>query len=457
MTERNSPAILGTGNIKRLLLEYSGPAIIAMMTSSLYNIIDRIFIGKGVGALAISGLALTFPLMNLAAAFGAMIGAGGATLVSIKLGQKDKRSAEMVLGNVFTLNVILGIVFMALGLYFLDEILYIFGASENTLPYARDFMQVILIGNVVTHLYLGLNSVMRSSGNPNKAMVTTLLTVVVNLILAPIFIFYFNWGIRGAATATVLAQVAALIFVLVHFADKRNFLHFQSGIYRLKKRIVSGIFSIGMAPFVMHACSCLVIIIINNALQSHGGDLAIGAYGIINGIVMLFVMLVMGLNQGMQPIAGYNFGANLHNRVRQVLKLTLIYATIVTSGAFLLGELLPTQIAQLFTDDQELIKISARGMRIVVAVFPIVGMQMVVANFFQSIGRAQWAIFLSASRQLLFLLPLLLIIPAHLDTDGVWLSMPISDGIATFIACGMLYWEFKRKKKSKDSNAQSDL
>ncbi|MCQ2194370.1 MAG: MATE family efflux transporter [Paludibacteraceae bacterium] len=447
MNEKSSPAILGTGNIKKLLWEYSGPAIVAMMASSLYNIIDRIFIGKGVGSLAISGLALTFPLMNLAAAFGAMIGAGGATLVSIKLGQKDKESAEMVLGNVFTLNIILGIVFMLAGLTFLDEILYVFGASENTLPYARDFMEVILLGNVITHLYLGLNSVMRSSGNPNKAMITTLLTVVVNLILAPIFIFYFGWGIRGAATATVIAQLVALIFVLVHFIDKKNYLHFKAGIYKLKARIVGGIFSIGMAPFVMHACSCLVIIIINNALQSHGGDLAIGAYGIINGVVMLFVMLVMGLNQGMQPIAGYNFGANQQARVNQVLKLTIIYASIVMTASFLIGELLPYQVAGLFTDDQELIDISAKGMRIVVSVFPIVGMQMVVTNFFQSIGRAQWAIFHSASRQLLFLLPLLLILPRYYDTNGVWLSMPISDAMSTVVACGMLYYEFRYKKR----------
>lgn len=447
MNEKSSPAILGTGNIKKLLWEYSGPAIVAMMASSLYNIIDRIFIGKGVGSLAISGLALTFPLMNLAAAFGAMIGAGGATLVSIKLGQKDKESAEMVLGNVFTLNIILGIVFMLAGLTFLDEILYVFGASENTLPYARDFMEVILLGNVITHLYLGLNSVMRSSGNPNKAMITTLLTVVVNLILAPIFIFYFGWGIRGAATATVIAQLVALIFVLVHFMDKKNYLHFKAGIYKLKARIVGGIFSIGMAPFVMHACSCLVIIIINNALQSHGGDLAIGAYGIINGVVMLFVMLVMGLNQGMQPIAGYNFGANQQARVNQVLKLTIIYASIVMTASFLIGELLPYQVAGLFTDDQELIDISAKGMRIVVSVFPIVGMQMVVTNFFQSIGRAQWAIFHSASRQLLFLLPLLLILPRYYDTNGVWLSMPISDAMSTIVACGMLYYEFRYKKR----------
>lgn len=446
MTGQKSPMELGTGNIKKLLIEYSGPAIVAMMASSLYNIIDRVFIGQWGGPLAISGLAITFPLMNLAAAFGAMIGAGGATLVSIKMGQKDFESASKVLGNVLMLNVVLGIVFMALGLVFIDQILYVFGASENTLPYARDFMQIILLGNVVTHLYLGLNSVMRSSGYPRKAMYITLLTVLVNLVLAPIFIFYFGWGIRGAATATILAQTVALAFVVWHFLDKHNFIHFKSGIYRMERRIVSGILSIGMAPFVMHSCSCLVIILINKALLKYGGDFAIGAYGIINGIVMLFVMLVMGLNQGMQPIAGYNFGAQQNARVNEVLKLTIIYATVVMSIAFLIGELIPRQIAMMFTSDEDLIRISTNGMRIVLAVFPVVGVQMVVANFFQSIGKASKSVFLSATRQLIFLMPLLFVLPLFFGTNGVWISMPISDALATVIAIILLYNEFRRKK-----------
>ncbi|HOI25855.1 MAG TPA: MATE family efflux transporter [Paludibacteraceae bacterium] len=446
MADVKSPTELGTGNIKKLLIAYSGPAIVAMMASSLYNIIDRIFIGQGVGAMAISGLAITFPLMNLAAAFGAMIGAGGATLVSIKMGQKDSESANKVLGNVLMLNLILGTAFMIFGLIFIDDILSIFGASENTLPYARDFMQIILLGNVVTHLYLGLNSIMRSSGYPRKAMYTTLLTVLVNLILAPIFIFGFDWGIRGAATATVFAQIVALIFVLVHFANKENFIHFKPGIYKLEKRIVSGILAIGMGPFVMHACSCLVVILINNALTRYGGDLAVGAYGIINGIVMLFVMLVLGLNQGMQPIAGYNFGAQQIDRVYEVLRLTIIYATVVMTIAFLLGELIPKQIAMLFTKDEELIRLSTNGMRIVVAAFPIVGFQMVVANFFQSIGKASRSVFLSATRQLIFLIPLLLILPGMFGTNGVWISMPVSDFLSTLIAVGLLYNEIKRKK-----------
>jgi putative MATE family efflux protein len=344
------------------------------------------------------------------------------------------------------LNLILGTAFMIFGLIFIDDILSIFGASENTLPYARDFMQIILLGNVVTHLYLGLNSIMRSSGYPRKAMYTTLLTVLVNLILAPIFIFGFDWGIRGAATATVFAQIVALIFVLVHFANKENFIHFKPGIYKLEKRIVSGILAIGMGPFVMHACSCLVVILINNALTRYGGDLAVGAYGIINGIVMLFVMLVLGLNQGMQPIAGYNFGAQQIDRVYEVLRLTIIYATVVMTIAFLLGELIPKQIAMLFTKDEELIRLSTNGMRIVVAAFPIVGFQMVVANFFQSIGKASRSVFLSATRQLIFLIPLLLILPGMFGTNGVWISMPVSDFLSTLIAVGLLYNEIKRKK-----------
>lgn len=450
MSGQQSPAVLGTGNIKKLLITYSVPAIIGMMASSLYNIIDSIFIGHGVGALAISGLAIAFPLMNLAAAFGALVGVGGATLVSIKMGQQDKEAATMVLGNVVILNFLVGIIFAFFGLVFIDEILFFFGASQDTLPYTKDFMEIILYGNVITHLYFGLNNIMRSSGYPKKAMITTLLAVFINIILAPIFIFGFEWGIRGAAIATVLAQLIALIWVVFHFTNKKSFIHFERGIFSLKKRIVTGIFSIGMAPFVLNACACIVVILINQSLFKHGGDLAIGAYGITNRIAMLFVMIVMGLTQGMQPIAGYNFGAQQYDRVLQVLKLTIIYATIVTTIAFIAGEVFPRQLAMMFTQDEILIGLSVTGMRMVFAVFPIVGFQMVVANFFQSIGKAQKAIFLSATRQLLFLIPLILILPTYLGTDGVWMSMPISDFVATFTAAILLFYELKQFKKKKE-------
>ncbi len=308
MSIKHSPLILGTEPIGKLLTKFAIPSIIAMTASSLYNMTDSIFIGHGVGPLGIAGLALTFPLMNLAAAFGSLVGVGASTLVSVKLGQKDYDGANHVLGNVFTLNLIMGIAFSVVFLILLKPILYFFGASEQTLPYAKEYMEVILCGNVITHMYLGLNAVLRSSGFPQMAMSATLLSVVINCVLNPLFIFVLGWGIKGAAWATVLSQGISLSGQLIHFARPSQLLHFRKGIYRLRGEIVRGIFSIGMSPFLMNMCSCLVVLLINLGLKEHGGDMAIGAYGIVNRISFLFVMIIMGFNQGMQPIAGYNFG-----------------------------------------------------------------------------------------------------------------------------------------------------
>ena len=445
-----SPAELGRGDLRKLLLAYSGPAILAMMASSIYNIIDSIFIGHGVGALALSGLAITMPIMNLSAAFGAMVGAGGATLTSIKMGQQDYDGATHVLGNVVTLNLILGFALMFLGLFFIDELLYLFGASSETIPYARDFMQIILIGNPITHLYLGLNNEIRASGYPQKAMRITLLTVVINAVLAPIFIFSFNWGIRGAALATVLAQTVALIIVIIHLSNKNNFLHFKRGTFSINKRITSGILSIGMAPFTLHTCSCIIVILINNQLAKHGGDMAVGAYGVVNRLVMFFATVVMGLNQGMQPIAGFNYGAQIYSRVRKVLKLTILFGILVMTVAFALGETIPGLLVKMFTNDEELITQSTLGLRITVIIFPLVGFQMVTSNFFQSIGKAPTAVLLSASRLLLILIPLLAILPNYLGTLGVWISMPISDGLSTILSFILLKREMKKFKKLED-------
>ncbi|MBQ7388686.1 MAG: MATE family efflux transporter [Paludibacteraceae bacterium] len=430
---------LGTANVRKLLWEYSLPAIVAMLASSLYNIVDSIFIGHGVGALAISGLAITFPLMNLSAAFGSLIGAGGATLLSIKMGQHDVESAERVLGNIVSLNLLLGTLFMLFGLLFLEPILLFFGASSETLPYAYDYMFVLLIGNLVTHLYLGLNSAMRSTGAPRKAMLTTLMTVFINCVLDPLFIFVFDWGIRGAALATVVAQLAALIYTLVHFLNPRQELHFKRDIFTLRRRVAVSIFSIGMAPFVLNACSCLVVVVINQSLLKYGSDLAVGAYGIVNRIMMLFGMLVLGFNQGMQPIAGYNYGALKMDRVKSVLKQTILYASLVMTTGFLVVELFPELVARMFTTDAELLSISETGLRIVFAMAPVVGFQMVVSNFFQSIGHASKAVFLSSTRQLLFLVPLLVILPHFFGVIGVWLSLPISDVLSSALAAVVLF------------------
>lgn len=448
----NNPKELATQDVRKLLFSYSLPAIIAMMASALYNIIDRVFIGQGVDALAISGLAITMPIMNLSAAFGAMIGAGGSTLTSIKLGQQDGKSAQKVLGNVFLLNVALGIIFMALGLIFLDDILYFFGASEKTIPFARDFMQVILIGNVITHLYLGLNNVMRASGHPQKAMKMTLLTVLINLALAPLFIFVFNWGIRGAASATIIAQTVALIIVIQHFTDPNNVLHWERDIFKFDARIIKGIISIGMAPFMLNSCACLVVILINKSLQQYGGDLAVGAYGgIANSVLMMFAMIVMGFNQGMQPIAGYNFGAQIFSRVKKVLKLTIIAATCVTTFAFIISESIPYYVARLFTNDPEMINLAITNLRICCIAFPIVGFQMVASNFFQSIGKAPMAVILSSTRQLLLLVPLLIILPRHYQSiESVLVCMPIADALSSVLAYILLKMEMRKFNKLKD-------
>ena len=446
MTAQKTPTALGTESIGKLLMQYAVPAIIAMTASSLYNMVDSIFIGHGVGPMALSALALTFPLMNLGAAFGALVGVGAATLISVKLGQKDYDTAQRVLGNVFVLNILLGLAFTVIVFPFLNPILYFFGGSDETVEYARQFMEIILLGNVVTHLYLGLNAVLRASGHPKQAMYATIATVAINTILAPIFIFMFDWGIRGAAIATVSAQVIALLWQLKQFNNANELLHFRRGIFRLKRKIVFDSLAIGMSPFLMNLAACLIVILINQGLKKYGGDLAIGAFGIVNRLVFIVVMIVMGLNQGMQPIAGYNFGAKLYDRVNKVLKLTIIYATCVTTFGFLVGMLAPNLVVGIFTSDAELTELSATGLRITVMFFPIIGFQMVTSNFFQSIGMAGKAIFLSLTRQMLILLPCLLILPHFFGVAGVWYSMPVSDLLASLIALVMLVYQFRKFK-----------
>ena len=444
MVGQKTPTALGTENIGKLLMQYAVPAIIAMTASSLYNMVDSIFIGHGVGTMAISGLALTFPLMNLAAAFGSLVGVGAATLISDKLGQKDYDTAQRVLGNVFVLNILLGVAFTVIVMAFLDPILYFFGGSDETVGYARDYMYIILLGNTITHLYLGLNAVLRSSGHPQKAMYATIATVIINTILDPVFIYGFGWGIRGAAIATIVAQIISLMWQLWIFSSKEELLHFHRGIFRLKRKIVFDSLAIGMSPFLMNMAACFIVILINQGLKKYGGDLAIGAFGIVNRLVFIIVMIVMGLNQGMQPIAGYNFGAKQYERVTKTLKLTIIYATGVTTFGFIIGMLFSDTVVGIFTSDAELIELSAKGLRIVVMFFPIIGFQMVTANFFQSIGMASKAIFLSLTRQMVVLLPCLLILPRFFGAAGVWYSMPISDLLASLIAGTMLVWQFRK-------------
>lgn len=438
---------LEKGNIKRLFLQYALPAIIATTATSFYNIIDRIFIGQGVGPLAISGLALTFPIMNLGTALGTLVGAGSSAIISIRMGEKRQEEAIQTLGNAFVLNIIIGLAFSVLALIFLNPLLYLFGASDATLPYARDFMSIILLGNVITHLFFGLNNIIRASGYPTKAMISLLLTIGVNIILAPLFIFAFHWGIKGAATATVISQSIGLIWVLSHFISSTPYVHFTRHCFRLSWRIIGSVFSIGVAPFLIHCCACLIAILMNWQLGQYGGDLAIGAFGIINSIISLLIMIMFGFTQGMQPIVGYNWGAKQHNRALEAFKLTIYYATAVAVIGFLAAECFPRFIARWFTTDKELIAITAKGLRIYVLCLAVVGFQVVTTNFFQSIGKAGISIFLSITRQLLFLTPFLLFLPPLLGLDGVWLSTPAADLISAIVTAGVLWYYWKKLQK----------
>lgn len=426
----NTPNVLGTATIGQLLLQYSLPAIVASLATSLYNIIDSIFIGRGVGAMAITGLAITFPLMNLVVAFCVLIAAGGAAISSIFLGQQNYERASHVVGNVTIVCLVHSIFIMTVGLLFLDEILYFFGATAETIPYAREFMTIIIMGTPISYVFLGLNNLMRATGYPKKAMISALVSVAVNIIVAPLLIFVFDWGIAGAAFATVTGQTAAFIWVLSHFISKKSYIHFTRSSWHFSWSLVRKIYAIGMSPFLMNCCACLVVVFINKALLNHAGDqgnLAVGAYGIINRTSMFFVMIIFGITQGMQPILGYNYGAANWDRVKTTLKCGIAIASVVSGFGFAVTELFPDAISYMFTTDAQMVAIARDGFRIFFIFYPVVGAQIVIQNYFQSIGMPKLSILQSLTRQLIFLVPLLWILPPIFGVKGVWLSMCVSD------------------------------
>lgn len=435
--QRNDPMTLGTLPVNKLLLQYSIPAIIASVAVSLYNIIDSIFIGRGVGPMAIAGLAITLPLMNLVMAFCTLIAAGGATISSIFLGQKNVSRATDVVNNVMTFCIVHAVVFGGLTLYFLDDVLTFFGATPETISYAREFMTVILYATPLSYVFLGLNNLMRATGYPKKAMVSALLSVAVNVVLAPLFIYHFKWGIAGAAWATVCGQSVALVWVLSHFFSKKSFVHFNPHNRWCTPSILKRIYAIGLSPFLMNVTACVVVVFLNKALLDYGGangNLAIGAFGIMNRVTMFFVMVVFGVTQGMQPILGFNYGAGQWPRVKETLMKGICIGLAITSLGCFLTECFPDELSSMFTVDCQLIAIARDGFRIYFCCYPVVGCQIVIQNFFQSIGKPQLSIFLSLTRQLIFLLPFLLILPRHFGIKGVWASMASSDFLAFLVA-----------------------
>ncbi|MDE6268486.1 MAG: MATE family efflux transporter [Muribaculaceae bacterium] len=437
-SKSSNPTTLGTLPIGRLLVQYSVPAIIAMVATSLYNIIDSIFIGRGVGPLAISGLAITFPLMNLVIAFCTLVGVGGATISSIFMGQNNLKRATDVVNNVLTLCLIHAAVFGGLTLIFLDPILYFFGATPETIEYAREFMTVILYGTPISYVFLGLNNLMRATGYPAKAMISAFISVGINIILAPIYIFVFDWGIAGAAFATICAQFVAFIWVLCHFLSRKSYVHLNIHARWLQWSLIKRMYGIGLSPFLMNVTACVVVVFLNKSLLDCGGaemgNLAVGAYGIINRITMFFVMIVFGVTQGMQPILGFNFGAGNWDRVKKTLRIGIYLGFAITTVGWAIAELLPDRLSGLFTTDPTLTDIARHGFRVYYVCFPVVGIQIIIQNFFQSIGKPALSIFLSLTRQLIFLLPLLAILPHIYGIDGVWASMAGSDFLAFVLA-----------------------
>ena len=447
MDNKQAALELGIKPVGQLLTQYALPAIVAMTASSLYNIIDRAMIGQVVGPEAIAGLGITFPLMNLGAAFGAAVGVGASTCISVKLGQRDYKTAENLLGNTVTLNLIVGFLFMAICLLFLNPILRFFGASDATLPYAREFMVVILLGNMVTHMYFGMNAVLRAAGKPRHAMYATLFTVGMNIVLVVAFVWWLRWGIRGAALATITSQSLALCWQMKQFSNQKELLHLKRGIYKLKATLVRNIIAIGISPFLMNATACVVVIFMNNQFVRYGGDMAVGAYSIANSIAMVFFMFVMGMIQGMQPIVGYNYGAEHYDRMFRCLWITIAVATGILLVGWTLSMAFPNEIARIFTTDASLIALAGRGIRLNMLVFFVVGSQAVITNFFQCIGKVKISIFLSLSRQLILLIPMAYVLPFFIGLDGVWYSMALSDFGSFAMTIPVLIWYMKKLKR----------
>ena len=439
---------LSSEKIWRLLLRYSLPAVVGTVVMSVYNIIDSIVIGHAIDdPNVVSGIAVTFPVMNLATALGMLIGAGSATRISIVFGQNNKRMAEIILGNSVQLTLIIGIVYITLFAIFLTPILKLFGASPNSLPYAREFLMWILPGMVLMNLTFSYNNVMRATGYPGKAMYTNLIGAGLNAILAPLFLFGFHWGIRGAAIATDISMLVTSVFVMEHFFQKKNTLHFVRGTFKLDWMVIKSILYIGMAPFLINVAGASINAIVNNSLLKYGGDDAIAAVVVFNRYVTVFVMVVIGICQGMQPILGYNYGSGRKDRLFATLRLAIISAVVVTSIGSLFGAFHPRAIASMFMQDEGQILCAINCIKITTLTFWMVGFQIVGTNFFQSLGMAGKAVFLSLTRQIIFMIPLLLIFPPRFGLDGVWSCYPICDLVAAVVTAAMLWVQINKINK----------
>ncbi len=447
---------LDSAPIGKLLWKYSLPAVVGIVVMSIYNIIDRIFIGQGVGPEAIAGLAITFPVMNVSAAFGVLIGAGASARTSILLGMQAKDKAELVLGNSIVMTLVFGTIYIALFGIFMDPVLRLFGASKVSLPYARDFMLYILPGLLFNNITFTYNNIMRASGYPTKAMITMFIGAGLNVILAPIFIFVLQWGIKGAAIATDISMGVSMLFVLAHFFNKNNEIHFMKGIYGLRKDILLPILAIGAAPCIVNSAGCVINAVINNTVYRYGGDAAVAAIGIFTAITGLVITFVVGVCMGMQPIVGYNYGARRFDRLMRAFWMAASVCTVVTVLGCLACQFFPEAISRMFTSSPALIATSSTTLRLATAMFWVAGFQMVVTNFFQSVGEAGKSIFMSLTRQVLFIIPFLLILPHFWHIDGVWLAFPFADSCSIITAVLLMAWQVKKIRRMTAPHQEAD-
>jgi putative MATE family efflux protein len=437
--------LLGQEKIYKLLLRFSIPGIVGMLVNALYNIIDRIFIGHGVGSMAIAGLTVAYPVMNLAFAFAMLIGVGATSLISIRLGEQRQDDAELILGNAFTLLVIVSVIFSVISLIFMEPLLSILGASPEVLPYATSYLRIILWGNILMTLGYGMNNFIRAEGNPTIAMLSMIIGAITNVILDYIFVLIFDWGVEGAAFATIISQGVSAFWVLSYFLRRKSTLKLRRKNFRLSFSTTRLICSIGSAPFAMQLAASLYNAILNSSLNTYGGPVAVASMGIIASIAMVILMPIFGVNQGSQPIVGYNYGAKQYERVKETLKLAALAATVIVNIGYLIVVLYPAQVMALFDpNDTELIAFGSQVIKITFAMYPLVGAQIVGANFFQSIGKPKQAMFLSLSRQVLVLIPLVMILPNYYGLKGVFYAGPLSD-LASFIITGIfVFIEFKK-------------
>lgn len=445
----HNPNALGEKSIGKLLWEYSLPAVTGMLVNALYNVVDSIFVGNGVGELGLAAVTIAFPIMIILMAFGMLVGIGATAQVSIRIGEKRKDEAERILGNAFSLALTIALTLTAVLIIFLDPILIALGAEPAILPYARDFTRIIVMGSVFTYIGFGLNNIIRAEGSPRTAMVTMLISAVLNTILNPLFIFGLKLGISGSALATVLSQAVSATWVLTYFLGPKGYLKLRLRNLKLEMKIICTIFSIGMSPFLMQIAASVVTVMYNHSLMVYGGELAVAAMGIVNRVSMLMLMPIFGISQGVQPIIGYNFGAKSYGRVKEALKKAILAATAFGTIGFVFVQALDNYIIRIFNSNSELISIGSYGLRIFLAMLPIIGFQIVSSTYFQAVGKANQSLFLSLSRQVIILIPLIVILPKFWGLTGIWMTSPIADLSSSVITAIFLVSEVRKLRLEK--------